>query len=189
MELGFKELSPCSHLAGKDPVIPAFGFNWVFFCLLTWCLLAGSAKKPAHFRQGSPESTQQELEPLVNVTVCTTAQETPHRFSGCVGHIGEQCTNQALLPRLYEAEGCCVFYQYKRAQISQLVALVAIIKMILKLVPDILNNFFVINSLICSMRRTENLGYNLLGQQELCGYSCIYTGNRKARKCSASSIF
>jgi len=49
-----------------------------------------------------------------------------------------------------------MFYRYKRAQISQLVALVAI-TIILKLVPDTLNNFFVINNLIRSMSRTENL--------------------------------
>lgn len=40
---------------------------------------------------------------------------------------------------------------------SQLVALVAIITIILKIVPDILNHFFMINGLISSMRRTENL--------------------------------
>lgn len=50
-----------------------------------------------------------------------------------------------------------MFYWYKRAQISQLVALIAIITIILKLVPDTLNNFFMINNLTSTMRRTENL--------------------------------
>lgn len=54
-DLGFKELSPCSHLAGKDPVIPQVWDLSVggFFCFLSWGLLAGSAKKPPHSR---PES-------------------------------------------------------------------------------------------------------------------------------------
>lgn len=43
------------------------------------------------------------------------------------------------------------------AQISQLVALVAIIVILLKLVPDTLNNLLMINNLISSMRRKENL--------------------------------
>lgn len=50
-----------------------------------------------------------------------------------------------------------MFYWYKRARISKVVALVTITITILKLVPDTLNNFVMINNPIGSMRRTENL--------------------------------
>ena len=43
------------------------------------------------------------------------------------------------------------------AQISQWVALVAIKIIVLKLAPDRLNHFLVIDNLISSMRRKENL--------------------------------
>lgn len=93
IELGFTMLPPGWERPSYSTV---FEFSCGVFCFLACDLLAGSAKKPPHSRPGSPVITQEVLQPLVNVRVCTTVQETQQGFSSSLGHMGEQCTNQAL---------------------------------------------------------------------------------------------